>query len=652
MENFVKQENRIISESPNKSGGVDYVLENGTWLGDSFNFLPSGIIDKKETGIGATTLEIESDRNSIIVLPTRYTAKSKAISDKGIHYFGADEGSQKISLGRKTALTNYMQSAIGFKKILVVADSLEVLIEHIGPFVIEEFFLLIDEIDSVQLDSSYRKKMEICIEHYKSFPMDKRAVVSATLLEFSDPDLQNIPITRFKYENHNRGKIDLISSYNPINVAVEILIEQLNTTTDKIVFAFNEITPLEYISAHLIEKGLVNFKDIALLCGQNPKNKDKAEKFNTKGIQQKQLPCKVNFMTSAYFTGFDICEPYHLIVVSDILKQHTIISELQTTQIIGRCRKPYELISINFVYSLIKKKITDLNLTELVSAAQEEINGLNCIYNKFTKHPLLKEKAITVRKMLISESGFSGFNFVKIDNSGKNQISYLNIDAFLENQRTKSIVFNGNQYLQDYFKKENYIVDYCEKEPNIDLEYEDIDKNNTEFKETIEFLKGKPNRLNLTTFKLKKTGLPILLCDFYVESVNVLGFNNTIARLQNCSTKMKIKELHLAFIAYKAEKSDFVKRNILQDFPVGRMFSNSDEYDKQVELTAICVSNFDSEKFSLTKAKKLVKSYVEIKNTSVRNTDKSKPSTHYKAKKVASHNPMRFKKCKPKRVLI
>ena len=115
---------------------------------------------------------------------------------------------------------------------------------------------------------------------------------------------------------------------------------------------------------------------------------------------------------------------------------------------------------------------------------------------------------------------------------------------------------------------------------------------------------------------------------------------------------MKIKELHLAFIAYKAEKSDFVKRNILQDFPVGRMFSNSDEYDKQVELTAICVSNFDSEKFSLTKAKKLVKSYVEIKNTSVRNTDKSKPSTHYKAKKVASHNPMRFKKCKPKRVLI
>ena len=48
MEDIIKEENRIVSQSPNSSGEVDYILENGSWLGESFNYLPSGIIDKRE----------------------------------------------------------------------------------------------------------------------------------------------------------------------------------------------------------------------------------------------------------------------------------------------------------------------------------------------------------------------------------------------------------------------------------------------------------------------------------------------------------------------------------------------------------------------------------------------------------------------------
>ena len=651
MEDFVKDKHKIKSQSTNSKGVVNYVLENGSWLGDSFNYLPSGIIDKRETGIGATTLELECNRNSIIVLPTRYTAKSKA-SHNGLHYFGSDEGSSKINLGRKVALDNYLKTTSGFKKIIVVADSLQTLIEHLGPPIFKDYFILIDEIDSVQLDSSYRKNMEICIEFYKMFPINKRAVVSATLIDFTDPDLQNIPINRFNYVKYNKGKIELTSSEKPISVAVDILIEKLTTTTDKIVFALNEITPLENIASFIVKNGHVNFTDIALLCGQNPRNKEKTEKYNTKGIQQKQLPCRVNFITSAYFTGFDICEPYHLIIVSDVKKQHTIVSELQATQIIGRCRKPHKLISINFVYSFTTKKIPIRKLAELISSAEQEIEGLNCIYNKFTKHPLLKEKAITLREMLISQTGFSGFNFVKNNFGGKNKISYLNIDAFLENQRTKSKVFKDKTYLIRYFKKENYTVNYSSRTPTISIELEDEDKIKNEFTDTIEFLKTKPDRLKLTNFMLKKTGLPILLCRFYILAVNVLGFKNTIARLEASNTKKKIEELHKALIAFNVDKTDFIKRNILHDFPVGKVFAHSDEYEKQVELTSLRIGSIEAEKFSITKAKKLIKSFVEIKGTSARNNDKSKTSTHNKIKKVVSHNPMKFKKCKPKNILI
>ena len=39
--------------------------------------MPHGIVNKQLPGVGATTLEINSNRNSIIVLPTKALAFSK-----------------------------------------------------------------------------------------------------------------------------------------------------------------------------------------------------------------------------------------------------------------------------------------------------------------------------------------------------------------------------------------------------------------------------------------------------------------------------------------------------------------------------------------------------------------------------------------------
>ena len=39
MKDFVKLENRIKGENQNSSGGIDYVLENETWLRDKLILL-------------------------------------------------------------------------------------------------------------------------------------------------------------------------------------------------------------------------------------------------------------------------------------------------------------------------------------------------------------------------------------------------------------------------------------------------------------------------------------------------------------------------------------------------------------------------------------------------------------------------------------
>jgi hypothetical protein len=78
------------SQTPiNKGTPATIHLENGKYLSDYVSSLPYGMIDKQYPGIGATTLELEnSNRNSIIVFPTRALAATKAIG-KIIHYVGS-----------------------------------------------------------------------------------------------------------------------------------------------------------------------------------------------------------------------------------------------------------------------------------------------------------------------------------------------------------------------------------------------------------------------------------------------------------------------------------------------------------------------------------------------------------------------------------
>jgi len=50
-------------------------MSNG--LGHAFKFLSHGLVHKEETGMGATTLELKANRNSIIVEPIKIKASSK-----------------------------------------------------------------------------------------------------------------------------------------------------------------------------------------------------------------------------------------------------------------------------------------------------------------------------------------------------------------------------------------------------------------------------------------------------------------------------------------------------------------------------------------------------------------------------------------------
>lgn len=106
-----------------------------------------------------------------------------------------------------------------FTKIIVVADSFYKVIDGIGDMFYNNYFLMVDEIDSFQSDSSYRPKLESVIDYYFNFKNYNRCLVSATLNDFTNPEIAAEPIFNIIYSSYPKT-YNLIHTNNHNAVAV------------------------------------------------------------------------------------------------------------------------------------------------------------------------------------------------------------------------------------------------------------------------------------------------------------------------------------------------------------------------------------------------------------------------------------------------
>ena len=54
-----------LADDEEKIQAIEFNMEGKKYLGEVFDSIPFGILNKNRTGVGATTLEIEAKRNSI-----------------------------------------------------------------------------------------------------------------------------------------------------------------------------------------------------------------------------------------------------------------------------------------------------------------------------------------------------------------------------------------------------------------------------------------------------------------------------------------------------------------------------------------------------------------------------------------------------------
>ena len=305
-------------------------LHKGQYLSDVMKEIPSNcILSKRIPGCGATTLELETDRNSIIVVPNVPVIISKC--NKYPNLLGVYE---KVGLHQ---IIQYLTNN-PTHKIMTTPESFDKVksaCEKCGINIFSHFFLLMDECHQLVKDTDYR--IDISRPMVDFFLFNHKALVSATPIEFNDP--------RF-IENHFEV-IEIVADYDykqditvtrTYNIAKAVG-EYLENHNDTICFFVNSVVEIYSIMKHFDL-----FENSAVYCAPKSRNKLKAEYnfTNTYTEWSADTMRKYNFFTGRFFTAFDLDLDYapDLVMITDPYHAEYSILDVNTDciQICGRFR--------------------------------------------------------------------------------------------------------------------------------------------------------------------------------------------------------------------------------------------------------------------------------------------------------------------------
>ena len=464
------QENVQITITTNSDTGkivrIAIQLDSEKKLADIFYTTPWGVIKKNCTGIGATTLELKTKRNSIIVVPTKslaYTKYKKGLEENQSYCYVGSPIGDITEQDTTKRIREYLNHNISRgKKFLVVADSVGPLIKTIGEKrVYRDFFFMVDEIDIYQTDNTYRPKLENVIDYYFKFPFQNRCLVSATISEFSNPAINQEPLIELTYTQNRQRNIHLVHAQNH-HIVTKERIEKLYKTTDhKIVIAYNSIRYIRKV-IELLDEPLK--QDCAILC--SPASETTAGEYY-KELTDAKLHKRITFLTCTYYVGIDIDDRYDLISISNTQNTYTLLSPAKLTQIAGRCRDkqgPYSETVI-FDSKSIKWQIIPAKYREYLLKLASDLKDYALASKKIiANYPKLVDETFALIQTDIIERSKKAYidqtpiSIVRTNIENNCDISYFNIDAIYESAIMKMEVYNDPMGLPDRLAKEGHHI--------------------------------------------------------------------------------------------------------------------------------------------------------------------------------------------------
>jgi hypothetical protein len=358
---------------------LTYKIAYGQYLKDIIGEIHSDIILFKQlTGIGATTLELETPRHSIIIEPNVPVIQGKCKkynNTRKIKVFGVFEG--------KTIdqIIDYLESNVEYKKIITTPESflkVKEAMAELGIDMYKDYFLLMDECERSIQDVGYRGKIILPINDF--FLFKSKAFVSATPILPSDPRFahQNFKHVFIKPDFKHEEKLKVIETNN-VSLTLKNFIHT-NPREQYFIF-FNSTNTI----AHFIDE--LGVKDqSAIFCAKESMQKLKVNNFTHVSTSLSDFK-KYNWLTSRFFSAVDIegiVKPTIIMITDLVSALHSSIDpKSEAIQIVGRFRKPIdgtitkEIVHIsNFLPSLTSKTATEvvqyINECEIVHKAVQQ----------------------------------------------------------------------------------------------------------------------------------------------------------------------------------------------------------------------------------------------------------------------------------------
>ena len=303
-------------------------LAKGQYLSDVMDEIPSNcILSKRIPGCGATTLELDTNRSSIIVVPNVPVIVSKCNKYDNLLgiYEGVNQG-QIIEYLRENRIRKIMTTPESFSKVKSACEKCNINIYS-------DFFLLEDECHQLIKDVDYR--IDIVMPMNDFFLFNRKALVSATPIGFSDPRFEenHFEIIEVTADYDYRQDITVTHTYN-IAKAVGQYLESHNET---VCFFLNSVVEIYSLIKHF------NL-DAAVYCAPKSRNKLKSEYGFTNAYTEwsAETMKKYNFFTGRFYTAFDLELPYQpdLVMITDPYNAEHSMLDIDTDciQICGRFR--------------------------------------------------------------------------------------------------------------------------------------------------------------------------------------------------------------------------------------------------------------------------------------------------------------------------
>lgn len=552
--------NKKNEVSKNDNTTTIHAPEGAIYVSQFLTSLPIGILNKSDTGCGATSVAIENSENTVICCPTKQLIINK-VSQYPMErckneLLGVIEG-----VSRKN-IENYILKCKRTKqpiKIMVTYDSFQKVKDAIGED-INQYNIIIDEYQELLDIITYRGKAILNFLSIVS-KLPKVTYVSATPIPFAYRPEELLGLKEYEINWGKEGRIKPIRrySYRPYASIVRIIKRHKNGNplvinnhkVEEYYFFINSVTAIK----NIIENAGLSNDEVKVICGDSHTNRRTLGNISISNVSDENKP--FTFCTKTVFCGADFNSESGLtIIVSEGKNKNTMLDiATDIQQIAGRIRNPNNPFK-NVILHIYNKGISGMTKEKFNSLLTKRIEIANKKIEAYDRLPDELKVAITASIHLEDNDELAYYDeenkcvklnetkilnlkykFASIDNVYKNGLSIR--DAYLRSGCDVTTAIEYETVAEEFIEHVTKSEDFKEL-----VEEYYIERQKTNF--------GKSER----AIEIEKTNaiIPEVYQELKIEDIRRLGYNRT--RMRELA-KVKSKKVRTAISS--ALKNTFIE---------------------------------------------------------------------------------------------